>query len=298
MDKNMFAKEGKIGLATIVALLLLFFGFNFLKGINVMKPSNYYYAKINNVTGIAVSTPILVHGYNVGLIRNIEFDSNNPSELILELGMNSDFKLPVGAKAYVFTELMGTAYVNIEIDDMERTYLNPGDTILAIRESSLTEKATSDILPKLVVTMAKVDSVLTSLQKVLESPTIKRSLESVEQTSKQLELASTQLNLLMRKDLPETLGHINNLSANLEETTGKLNQIDFNKTINDVDELLVSIRTASDKLNRNDNSLGLLLNDDQLYRNLSLTTEKAGTLLIDLQENPKRYVHFSIFGRK
>jgi len=143
-----------------------------------------------------------------------------------------------------------------------------------------------------------MDSVLTSLQRVLENPTIVRSLESVEQTSKQLELASTQLNLLMRKDLPQALGHINNLATNLEETTGNLKLIDFNKTMNDVDDLLVSIRTTSDKMNRNDNSLGLLLNDDQLYRNLTLTTEKAGTLLIDLQENPKRYVHFSIFGRK
>ncbi|MDD4636258.1 MAG: MlaD family protein [Bacteroidales bacterium] len=298
MDKNMFSKEGKIGLSTIIALLLLFFGFNFLKGINMLKPSNYYYARINNVTGLAVSTPILVHGYNIGLIRDIEFNSENPSELILELNLNSDFKLPAGSKAYVFTELMGTAYVNLEIDDSQRTYLNPGDTIVAIRENSLTEKATADILPKIEVTMARIDSVLISLQKVLESPTITRTLEYVEQTSKQLELASTQLNLIMRKDLPQTLGHINNLSANLEATTGNLKQIDFNKTMENVDGLLVSIRTATDKLNRNDNSLGLLLNDDQLYRNLSLTTEKAGSLLIDLQEHPKRYVHFSIFGRK
>lgn len=294
----MFSKEGKIGLSTIVALLLLFFGFNFLKGFNMMKPSNYYYAKISNVTGLSVSTPVLVHGYNVGLIRDIEFNSENPSELILGLNLNSDFKLPAGTTAYIFTELMGTAYVNLEIDDMQRTYLNPGDTILAIRESSLTEKATSDVLPKIEVTIARMDSVLTSLQRVLENPTIVRSLESVEQTSKQLELASTQLNLLMRKDLPQALGHINNLATNLEETTGNLKLIDFNKTMNDVDDLLVSIRTTSDKMNRNDNSLGLLLNDDQLYRNLTLTTEKAGTLLIDLQENPKRYVHFSIFGRK
>lgn len=294
----MFSKEGKIGLSTIIALLLLFFGFNFLKGINMLKPSNYYYARINNVTGLAVSTPILVHGYNIGLIRDIEFNSENPSELILELNLNSDFKLPAGSKAYVFTELMGTAYVNLEIDDSQRTYLNPGDTIVAIRENSLTEKATADILPKIEVTMARIDSVLISLQKVLESPTITRTLEYVEQTSKQLELASTQLNLIMRKDLPQTLGHINNLSANLEATTGNLKQIDFNKTMENVDGLLVSIRTATDKLNRNDNSLGLLLNDDQLYRNLSLTTEKAGSLLIDLQEHPKRYVHFSIFGRK
>ncbi|MDD2525637.1 MAG: MlaD family protein [Bacteroidales bacterium] len=298
MEKNMFSKEGKIGLSTIIALLLLFFGFNFLKGINMLKPSNYYYAKINNVTGLAVSTPVLVHGYNIGLIRDIDFNSENPSELILQLNLNQDFKLPAGTKAYVFTELMGTAYVNLEIDDMQKTYLNPGDTILAIRESSITEKATNDLMPKIEVTMARIDSVLISLQRVLESPTITRTLESVEQTSKQLELASTQLNLIMRKDLPQTLGHINTISANLETTTDNLKQIDFNKTVKNVDDLLLSIRTATDKLNRNDNSLGLLLNDDQLYRNLSLTTEKAGSLLIDLQEHPKRYVHFSIFGRK
>lgn len=298
MEKRIFSREIKIGIATVICLTLLFFGFNYLKGINILKPSNYYYAKVNNVSGLSISSPVFVNGYNIGLVRNILFNPEKPEEIVLELGLNSNYKLPQGTRAHVIAELMGTALLKLEYDPKEKVFLHPGDTIVAIRDNSITEKATEEILPQLQATLPKIDSVLTALQRILENPALPSALQSIEGTAKQLELASTQLNLLMRKDLPNTLQSINNVSNNLETFTGNLNQIDLKQPVDEINKLLVSTQGMLDKLKSPDNNLGLLLNDRKLYDNLTLTTESAGALLIDLREHPKRYVHFSLFGRK
>lgn len=298
MKKNYYSRELKIGVSAIICLTLMFFGFNYLKGINILKPSNYYYARVNNVSGLAISSPVFVNGFNMGLVRNIKFNPEKPSEIILELGLNSNYKLPKGAKAHVITELMGTALLNLEYDPNETVFLNPGDTIEAIRENSITEKATDELLPQIQATLPKIDSVLTALQRLLENPALAASLQSIEGTTKQLELASTQLNVIMKNDLPKTLQSVNNVSSNLETFTEGLNEIDLSYTAAQVNKLLITTQNTLAHLNDTNNNLGLLLNDRNLYDNLTKTAESTNALLVDLRQNPKRYVHFSLFGRK
>lgn len=298
MSEKKISKEARIGISVVIAMIVLFLGFNYLKGVNILKPSTYYYAKIDNVTGLSVSSPIYVNGYKVGQIHDILFNPYQPSEIVLQLSTEKNYKLPRGSVAYVTIELVGTAYVTLKFDENEKNFLTSGDTIQAIRKNSITEKASEEILPQLQQTLPRIDSVLTSLQRILENPAIHNTFHSIETTGKQLELATMQVNNLLGKDIPLLVNSINTITADVEGFSGNLKQIDLANTISKADTILSDLQVVSSKLNDPNNNIGLLLNDGQLYNNLTLTFDNANKLLLDLREHPKRYVHFSIFGKK
>lgn len=146
--------------------------------------------------------------------------------------------------------------------------------------------------------MPKLDSILGSLNQLLADPSLKNTLHNAEQLTASLNATSTQLHGLMSKDIPQLTSNVTAITENLKGISENLKGIDYASTFQKVDSTLQSVHMLTTKLNSKDNSIGLLLNDDALYQNLNATSANAASLLKDLQEHPKRYVHFSLFGKK
>lgn len=291
-------KEFKIGIAAIVALIILFIGINYLKGINMFKSESYYHVDYTEVNGLALSSPVYANGFKVGLVRDIQYNFNKPGHITVGIDMDDNIKIPVGSKAELVTEMLGTVKMNLIMNYGENQTIAPGDTIEGYANNGIMAKAEKDLLPQMEKMMPKLDSILSSLNKILADPAIGNTLKNAEQLTASLNQTSSHLQRLMSNDIPKLTGNVTAITEDLKVISGNLKGIDYAATFNKIDETLKNVYALTDKLNKKDNTIGLLLNDPELYNNLNATSENAASLLKDLQENPKRYVHFSLFGRK
>ena len=291
-------KEFKIGIAAIVALIILFIGINYLKGINMFKSESYYHVDYTEVNGLALSSPVYANGFKVGLVRDIQYNFNKPGHITVGIDMDDNIKIPVGSKAELVTEMLGTVKMNLIMNYGENQTIAPGDTIEGYANNGIMAKAEKDLLPQMEKMMPKLDSILSSLNKILTDPAIGNTLKNAEQITASLNQTSSHLQRLMSNDIPKLTGNVTAITEDLKVISGNLKGIDYAATFNKIDETLKNVYALTDKLNKKDNTIGLLLNDPELYNNLNATSENAASLLKDLQENPKRYVHFSLFGRK
>lgn len=291
-------KEFKIGIAAIVALIILFIGINYLKGINMFKSESYYHVDYTEVNGLALSSPVYANGFKVGLVRDIQYNFNKPGHITVGIDMDDNIKIPVGSKAELVTEMLGTVKMNLIMNYGENQTIAPGDTIEGYANNGIMAKAEKNLLPQMEKMMPKLDSILSSLNKILADPAIGNTLKNAEQITASLNQTSNHLQRLMSNDIPKLTGNVTAITEDLKVISGNLKGIDYAATFNKIDETLKNVYALTDKLNKKDNTIGLLLNDPELYNNLNATSENAASLLKDLQENPKRYVHFSLFGRK
>ena len=291
-------KEVKIGFAGIAALVILFFGINYLKGINMFRPETYYLVEFTDVNGLAKSSPVYANGLKVGIVRDIQYNFQKPGHVIVGIEMDEAMKVPVGSHAELITEMLGTVKMNLHLNTSNSVNINTTDTIHGIANPGIMGVAEKDLLPKVEAMMPKMDSILSSLNALLADPALTKTLHNAEQLTASLTVTSRHLENLMSKDIPVMTSNIVTLTDNLKTMSNSLKDIDFAATFKEVDATLKNVHILTDKLNRDDNSLGLLMNDDALYRNLNATTANAASLLEDLKSHPKRYVHFSLFGKK
>lgn len=291
-------KEFKIGLAGIAALLILFFGINYLKGINMFKPESYYYVEYTNINGLALSSPVYANGFKVGLVRDIKYNYAKPGYVVVGIEMDETMKIPVGSKAELVTEMLGTVKMNINLNLQEKNYINPGDTIEGYTNDGIMGKAEKELMPQMEKMMPKLDSILSSLNKLLADPSLSNTIKNAENLTASLNQTSKHLETLMSNDIPQLTGNVTAITEDLKVISSNLKNVDYADTFKKVDATLQNVHLLTEKLTRKDNTLGLLLNDSALYNNLNATTLNAASLLEDLQKHPKRYVHFSLFGRK
>lgn len=291
-------KEFKIGLAGIAALLILFFGINYLKGINMFKSESYYHVDFTDINGLSLSSPVYANGFKVGIVRDIQYNFNKPGHITVGIDMDNAIKIPSGSKAELIVEMLGTVKMNIIMNYNESKMINPGDTISGFANAGIMGKAEKDILPQMEKMLPKLDSILTSVNALLSSPAIENTLKNTEMITASLSRTSSHMESLMRNDIPKLTKNVTALTEDLKTISGNLKNIDFEATASKIDNTLNNVYALTEKLNRKDNTIGLLLNDTSLYDNLNQTTANAASLLKDLQEHPKRYVHFSLFGKK
>jgi phospholipid/cholesterol/gamma-HCH transport system substrate-binding protein len=296
--KKVFSNEAKIGLVTIIGLVLLYMGINYLKGINLLKPTNSYYVTFTNIKDVTVSSPVYVDGYKVGLVRSISYDYSTTGKITVEINLDEAMRVNKGSYVTIYSTFLSGAELYLNLNKNENSYLKPGAKIEGRLAKDMVSQVQSDILPQVEVMLPKIDSILTGLQTLVNDPSLKEALNHINQTSSGLEASTKQLNRLLNNDVPVIVGNLKTTSGNLSEMSGNLKDLDLATTINKVNNTLDNLKMTSDKLNSTDNSMGLLLNDKQLYNNLNGVTENANKLLIDVKENPKRYVHFSVFGKK
>lgn len=289
-----FTKEVKIGIAGIVALFMLIYGINYLKGINIFKPSSYYYVKYSNINGLAKSSPVYADGFRIGTVRDIYYDYNNPGHVTVEVEMDTEMRIPKGSSAELVTEMLGTVKMNLLLVNNPRESYQVGDTIPGELNNGIMETITQKVMPML----PRIDSILISLNQILADPNIPATLKSVHKTAANLEIATAQLNVLMKRDIPQLTGKLNTIGDNFIAISDNLKGIDYASTFQKIDATMSNLKAVTEKLNSKDNTIGLLLNDSSLYNNLNTTGANAATLLQDLKAHPKRYVHFSLFGKK
>lgn len=290
-------KEVRIGIAGIIALCVLVYGINYLKGINMFKPSSYFYVKFKNVNGLAKSSPVFADGVRVGIVRDIYYDYNQAENVVVEVELDTELRIPKGSSAELTSELMGGVRMDILLANNPREKYAIGDTIPGKLNNGMMESV-ADLMPQIEQMLPKLDSIMTSLNTILGDQSIPATLHSVEKMAANLEVTSGQLKVLMGRDIPQLTGKLNTLGDNFISISDNLKKIDYANTFNEIEQTLANVKIVTEKLNSKDNTVGLLLNDPQLYNNLNATTANAASLLEDLKEHPKRYVHFSLFGKK
>lgn len=293
-------KEIKIALVAIVGILVMYFGINFLKGMNLFSTNNAYYMTFDDIQGLGASTPIYADGYKVGTVDGLEYDYKENGPIKVKVDINKDLRIPQGSKAEIVKDLMGNLQVNLLLANNPRERVEPGGIIPGAVNRGMMDKA-ANLVPVVEKMLPKLDSILTSVNALLADPALAASLHNVETITSNLTVSTRELNTLMaglNKQVPGMIGKANGVLDNTNRLTANLASLDVQGTLNKVNQTLESAHQFTEKLNSNQGSLGLLMNDTKLYDNLTSTMSHADSLVIDLKAHPKRYVHFSVFGRK
>lgn len=293
-------KEIKIALVAIVGILIMYFGINFLKGMNLFSTNNAYYMTFDDIQGLGASTPIYADGYKVGTVDGLEYDYKENGPIKVKVDIIKDLRIPQGSKAEIVKDLMGNLQVNLLLANNPRERVEPGGVIPGAVNGGMMDKA-ANLVPVVEKMLPKLDSILTSVNALLADPALAASLHNVETITSNLTVSTRELNTLMaglNKQVPGMIGKANGVLDNTNRLTANLASLDVQGTLNKVNQTLESAHQFTEKLNSNQGSLGLLMNDTKLYDNLTSTMSHADSLVIDLKAHPKRYVHFSVFGRK
>ena len=293
-------KEIKIALVAIVGILIMYFGINFLKGMNLFSTNNAYYMTFDDIQGLGASTPIYADGYKVGTVDGMEYDYKENGPIKVKVDINKDLRIPQGSKAEIVKDLMGNLQVNLLLANNPRERVEPGGVIPGAVNGGMMDKA-ANLIPVVEKMLPKLDSILISVNALLADPALAASLHNVETITSNLTVSTRELNTLMaglNKQVPGMIGKANGVLDNTNRLTANLASLDVQGTLNKVNQTLESAHQFTEKLNSNQGSLGLLMNDTKLYDNLTSTMSHADSLVIDLKAHPKRYVHFSVFGRK
>lgn len=293
-----FTKEVKIGLAGIVALFMLIYGLNYLKGVDIFKPSKYIYVKFSDINGLTKSSPVYANGFKVGIVSDIVYDNLHPGNIAVEVELEQDIVLPKGTSAELQAEMLGGVRMNLLFAENKGDFYAIGDTLQGANNAGLMGDLSTELMPKIVMMMPKLDSILVSLNAILADKSIPSTLSSLDATMKNLERSSASLSVLLDKDLPQAMTKLDKIEDNVITLTDELNDANIKDTFTKINSTLADVNQFTSKLGQNDNSLGLLVNDRTFYDNLNATAENAANLLKDLKEHPKRYVHFSLFGKK
>lgn len=301
MKRKYFTREVKVGLMAIAAILILYFGMNFLKGIDIFSPVNYYYGRYENIGGLVPSCPVYVKGFKVGQVEKIKYDFSKKESFVIKISVSKDIQLPKSTKIELYDDgLMGGKAIQLIYEPIIATQsmYQPGDTIESKVGIGLMAQISGNLMPKIDSISIQADSLIRSVRALVENKNLKKSLVSIEHTTADLAISSSQLKKMMNNDMPRILGDVNVITTDFKQITGNLKKIDYAATFASINHTISNLNLITDKVNSSEGTIGMLLNNKDLYVNLSNTAASSDKLLIDLQKNPKRYVHFSLFGSK
>lgn len=291
-------REVKIALLVIFALVILYYGLNYLKGINLFNPVNKFYVHYTSVEGLVPSASVYVKGYEVGQVESISYDFTREEPFLVTLSVEKALKVPKGTVAELYDDgLMGGKAVRLVFATCDELQVS-GDTLASHKVPGLMDMLAGDFLPKLYQTIDDVDSTVLALKAIVESPELKGSLKSVEQMTASLSTSAEELQNLMQGKVPSVVANIDTISSDLKSVSSELKAINYVELVAKVDSTMGNIQAITENINDTAGTLGLLLKDGALYTSLDSTVNSANALLKDLKEHPKRYVHFSLFGKK
>lgn len=295
-----FTKEVKIALVAIIGIVVLFFGMNFLKGLSLFSSSNTYMLSFPDAKGLGKSTAIYANGYKVGTVTAIDYDYDNTGNITVEAAIDPKLRIPTGSKAMIETDLMGNMKVSLILAQGQTETIKPGETIQGMDDQGLMA-GLATMMPQVQAMIPKLDSIVTSLNTLLADPALAGLMHNMEDMSANLKKSTAELNTMMigvNKTLPGMMQHASNTLANTEVLTDNLAQIDVNTTMAKVNHTLDNVERLTATLNSKEGTLGLMMHDKTLYNNLNSVVSNADSLMVDLKAHPKRYVHFSVFGKK
>ena len=304
-------KEAKIGLTAIIATLIVYFGIIFLKGLKLSHTNNVYYVRMENVNGLLKAGDVICNGLKIGMVKNMEYFAE-AQEIIVAAELDEGFHLTQGSSANISKDMLGAPKLNLNLGPDPNKILAVGDTINGLGGSGDVLAEAGKMMPDIKAMIPKIDSLISALNQLANDPALANSLHNVENITAELQTSSAELTQLMsgiNKEMPHIVSKAGNVLTNLEGTTQKLNAVDIasladnaNKTIVSANQAVENVNnitgTINAKLNDNTSTFGRLINDDDMYVHMDSTMMNASRLLEDFKLHPKRYVHFSLFGKK
>lgn len=313
MKKNII-----IGAVVVVALGLLYWGIEFLKGVNLFEPKNYYITRFEKVDGLTVSSPITVNGYQVGLVKELNFDYKT-NEIEVKMSLDDELKIPIGSSVSLNSQLLGSPSLVINLAQ-GKAYHKVGDMIPSTMKAGLMEKVGNDIMPQVNEIMPKVNDILANVNTLTSNPALHNSVSNFDEITAKINASANDLTVLMNNlsslsqnlngsvpgvisgiasKVDGTVSNIQTLTSNLNNKVNDLPTAQLQTTINDLNATLANLKVLTaelnNKLNDRNSSLGLLLNDRQLYDNANGAVMSLDSLLIDLKANPKKYITIKVF---
>lgn len=304
------SREVKIGFVAIITIAVLIWGWNFLKGVNIFKPTSKYYTVYNNIQGLIESGAVILNGYKVGHVSKITFNREDYSRIAVEVTLDENVRLPVGTALLIRSSSLVSGIKDVKIVLGEGPgFYEPGDTLAGAIEAELGD-IIGTIKDKAETVLTRVDSTLAAVNQVLDGPArqhLKATLADLSVTAGQLSGSLEPGGSLDRSfnNLASVSGNLKNNNENLSNTLQNLSSLsdslekaDIRAVIEKADETFDKLEMTITKIQKGEGTAGKLVSNDSVYNNLNSALYSLDSLLIDLREHPKRYVHFSVFGKK
>lgn len=292
--------EIKIALVAVAGIVALFIGMNFLKGTHLFTGSKTYHFAFDDISGLTKSSPIYASGYQVGLVKDIIFDYSHQNKTKVIAEMDKQMKIPTGTTAFISSDVLGNIKVTLNIAPNRGEFIQEGGLIPGDIDRGPMGEVTS-MIPSVKQMLPKLDSILLSLNQLLADPAIASSVHNVQDMTANLTKTSRELNAVVAKlnrEIPGVVTKTNTILDHSEAFTANLSRVDVATTMRKVDEAMADVKAVTAKINSNEGTLGLLMRDPSLYNQINTTVRSADSLMVNIRQHPKRYVHFSIFGRK
>lgn len=314
-------KEVKIGIIVVVAIGLLYAGLNYLKGVNVFDQPTIYYGVYDRINGLEQSNPIMLNGYKIGQVKKIEIVNDGTGRLLVTMMLSKEIDVPEDTKALLKSgDILGSMQIHFLLGESQELALS-GDTLTPDVEGDLVEEVNEQLRPLKVKTeslISSVDSVIRVIEVILNAQSQQNLIESfkgINNAIASLERTSFRIDTLVaeeRNKISSIFSNIDNLSATLSENSEELDNIiknfsqisdtlaqaDVAGTVVKANAALADVQQIMEKIERGEGSLGMLINNPDLYKRLENASNNLDLLVEDIRVNPNRYIHFSVFGRK
>lgn len=298
--KKLISKEFIIGISVIAAILVLVFGIDYLKGINLFSPANFYYAEYENVQGLETAAPVTINGYKVGQVREIQFDYANPGKVRVLLALNKDLKLPVDSKAELASTLLSGAYVNIRMGSSTKM-LEKGSNVPTMVVPDMMASISYDVMPAVNSILPKIDSLLYNLNTLVADPALLASIQRLDGITGNVYAATDGLKNTLKSDIPIIMRNTRGITHGLDSVVSNLGMLSYNlkelplsRTVDNVNQITANLTKFSDQLNNQKSTLGMLMNDPELYNRLNSVAASVDSLIVDIKRNPKRYISIKL----
>ena len=310
------SKELKIGLIATFLIALLIWGINFLKGRNILTEKNRFYAVYNEIGGLEEASPVYLNGYEVGMVEDIKLSGENMKDLLVQFNIRKDLKIPKNSRSIIYNaDLMGTKAIKLKFTDASQ-YYEPGDTVPSALEPNITEQIYTEIQP----IKSKTQTILSSLDSIIRlfdgdtRKNIQQSIVNLHTTTLNLKNTTENLNQLLAQNnqkikkiiantesvttnLKNNNEAISNSFRNISSVTDSLKSANLGKTMRRLQNTLSTTDSIVKGIQKGEGSLGKLTKDDSLYIRLNQTTGSLNELIKDIEENPGKYIHISVFGK-
>lgn len=301
------SKEIRTAIFVLVSILLFIFGFNFLKGTSILDKQKTVYAIYNEVDGLMAGASVSVNGLAIGNVTSLDFLPNS-TKVLVTLKVKDKLRFSSNSIATLYeTGLIGGIAISIDPVFENGNVIKSGDTLKSVIKPGLTELINEQIQPlqrNLQSILISVDTLFTGVANIMNKDSQNNLKIALDEMTSAISYINSTAEILEKtiknNDLKinNTIRNIESISSNMEKITDSIAKTSIRQTISNLEKSIEGINKSVQELNSEKSSLGLLIRDDKFYKNLNSSIDDLNKLLIDLKVNPKRYVHFSVFGRK
>lgn len=296
-----FTKNVKIALTVLVGLALLYWGINYLKGVNLFTPANRYFTEVKSTNGLLVAAPITVNGFQVGQVREINYDYDK-NKITIMMAMDKDMKVPEGSTINLVSGLLGSPSLVLNLGDGPA--MKQGSFIPTTDVPGLMDHVSDNVMPMVTEMLPKVDSIMTNVNGLTGDPALVAAITRLDAITRQLQASAQQMTMLMsnlNRSVPGVMTNVNGITSNLTGASGNLTelseslkQLPLNETMAQLNTTLANLQALSEQLNDKNSSLGKIISDRQLYDNANHAIASLDSLLMDIKANPKRYINVKL----